>query len=113
MIRFNEAQLEQAFIDLLGQKEIPHFLGNSISRTDDEVLIEEDLKAFLLSQYKNENLTEKEADQIIRQLKSLPASDLYESNKTIMKFISDGFSFKRENHKQKDIWIYLIDYSEN
>jgi len=71
------------------------------------------LKTFFLSQYKNENLTEKEADQIIRKLKSFPASDLYESNKAIMKFISDGFTFKREDRSKKDIWIYLIDYSEN
>lgn len=112
-MKFSEAKLEQAFIDLLGQEDIPHFSGNSISRTDDEVLIEEDLRAFLLSQYEDEDLTEKEADQIIRHLKSFPASDLYESNKTIMKYISDGFAFKREDRSKKDIWIYLIDYSEN
>jgi type I restriction enzyme, R subunit len=112
-MKFTEAQLEKAFINLLGQENIPHFLGNSISRTDDEVLIEEDLTAFLLSQYKNEYLTEKEAELIVRELKSFPSSDLYESNKAIMKIISDGFAFKREDRSQKDIWIYLIDYSEN
>jgi len=112
MNKFTEAQLEQSFIDLLGQKDILHFTGDSISRTDDEVLIEEDLRTFLLTQYKAENLTEKEADQIIRQLKLYPASDLYESNKAIMKVISDGFAFKREDRSKKDIWIYLIDYSE-
>ena len=26
--------------------------------------------------------------------------------------ISDGFALKREDRSQKDIWIYLIDYSE-
>src|SRR5690606_40692999 len=41
-----------------------------------------------------------------------PASDLYESNKTFMKKLSDGFAFKREDRSQKDIWIYLIDYSK-
>ena len=29
-----------------------------------------------------------------------------------MKLISDGFALKREDRSQKDIWIYLIDYSE-
>ena len=29
-----------------------------------------------------------------------------------MKLVADGFSFKREDRSQKDIWIYLIDYSE-
>ena len=30
-MKFTEAQLEQAFIDLLGEQEIPHVLGNTIA----------------------------------------------------------------------------------
>ena len=111
-MKFTEAQLEQAFIELLGQEAIPHVLGGDITRSEDEVLIKEDLKAFLLNQYKADELTESEADQIIRQLEVFSSSDLYESNKAIMKLISDGFALKREDRSQKDIWIYLIDYSE-
>jgi type I restriction enzyme, R subunit len=111
-MKFNEAQLEQAFIELLGQEDIPHVLGGDITRSEEEVLIKEDLKAFLLNQYKADKLTESEADQIIRQLEVFSSSDLYESNKAIMKLISDGFALKREDRSQKDIWIYLIDYSE-
>src|SRR5690606_7580821 len=48
---------------------------------------------------------------IALQLKSLPASDLYESNKTILRWLSDGFILKREDRAQKDIHIELIDYS--
>ena len=111
-MKFTEAQLEQAFIELLGQEDIPHVLGGDIVRSEEQVLIKEDLKAFLLNQYKADNLTESEADQIIRQLEVFSSSDLYESNKAIMKLISDGFALKREDRSKKDIWIYLIDYSE-
>ncbi|WP_299059204.1 type I restriction endonuclease subunit R [uncultured Polaribacter sp.] len=111
-MKFTEYQLEKAFIELLQTEEIPHVNGATISRDIQEVLIEEDLKSFLLAQYKNEKLTEIEANQIIRKLKTFSASDLYESNKSIMKLVADGFSFKREDRSQKDIWIYLIDYSE-
>ncbi len=111
MSKFTEAKLEQAFIELLGNEDFPHFLGNTIARTEDEVLIETDLKNYLLSQYKQENLTETEAQSIILQLKTLSSADLYESNKKIMQMFADGFSFKREDRSQKDIWIYLIDYS--
>ncbi|MCH2231880.1 MAG: type I restriction endonuclease subunit R [Crocinitomicaceae bacterium] len=111
-MKFTEAQLEQAFIELLGQEDIPHVLGGDIARSEEEVLIKEDLKAFLLNQYKADKLTESEADQIIRQLEVFSSSDLYESNKAIMKLISDGFALKREDRSQKDIWIYLIDYSK-
>jgi len=112
-MKFSEAQLEQAFIELLGQEEIPHVLGGDIVRSEEEVLLKEDLKGFLLNQYKSDNLTESEADQIIRQLEVFSSSDLYESNKAIMKMISDGFALKREDRSQKDIWVYLIDYNES
>lgn len=111
-MKFTEAQLEQAFIELLGQEGILHVLGEEIVRSEDEVLIKSDLKLFLLDQYKADNLTEPEADQIIRQIEVYSSLDLYESNKAIMKLVSDGFAFKREDRSQKDIWVYLIDYSE-
>jgi type I restriction enzyme R subunit len=110
-MKFTEEKLEQAFIQLLGEQNIPHVPGSNISRNPDEVLIEEDLKAFLLNKYQNENFTEHEADQIILQLKSYAASDLYKSNKAIMKLVSDGFILKREDHTQKDLYIQLIDYN--
>ena len=112
-MKFTESQLEQAFIELLGQEDIPHVLGGDISRSEEEVLIKEDLKDFLLSQYKADNLTAVEADQIIKRLEIYSSSDLYESNKAIMKLVSDGFTLKREDRSQKDIWIYLIDYTES
>ncbi|MCW5516926.1 type I restriction endonuclease subunit R [Muriicola sp. Z0-33] len=111
-MKFTEAQLEQAFIDLLAEQEIPHVIGNTITRELDEVLILDDLKVFLLDHYNKEKLTETEVHQIIRELQVLPASDLYESNKTFMTKLSNGFKFKREDRSQKDIWIYLIDFSK-
>lgn len=111
MGKFTEAKLEEAFIELLGNENFPHFLGNTIVRNPDEVLIEDDLIAFLLNQYNKERLTNTEAKSIALQLKTLSSSDLYESNKTIMQWLSDGFSFKRDDPNSKDIWIYLIDYS--
>lgn len=112
MSKFTEAKLEQAFIELLENEGFPHCLGDTISRADDEVLIEEDLFDFLLSKYKKEQLTKTEAQSIILQLKKLSSADLYESNKTIMQMLADGFPLKREDRSQKDIWIYLIDYSK-
>jgi type I restriction enzyme R subunit len=100
-MKFTEYQLEKAFIELLQSEDIPHVNGATISRDIQEVLIEEDLKTFLLSKYKNEKLTDVEVERIVRQLKTYSASDLYESNKSIMKLVADGFSFKREDRSQK------------
>lgn len=109
---FTESQLEQAFIDLLSQEHIPHLLGDKIERAPDEVLMKGELRSFLLKQYEKDAITDAEVDGIIRDLVKYPASDLYESNKAIMKKISDGFLLKREDRSKKDLFIQLIDYSE-
>ncbi len=45
-MKFTEEKLEQAFTELLENEGYPHYLGSTISRADDEVLIEEDLPIF-------------------------------------------------------------------
>ncbi len=111
-MKFTEAKLEQAFTELLKNEGYPHFVGSSLVRiSEDEVLIEEDLKNYLLNRYQNAKLTETEAQSIILQLKSFSSADLYESNKKIMQWLADGFILKREDRSQKDIHISLIDYA--
>jgi type I restriction enzyme R subunit len=109
-MKFTEEKLEKAFTELLGQEGFPHHLGLTIARKPEEVLIEEDLQNFLLTQYASQGITLTEIKSIILQLKSLSASDLYESNKTFLKMLSDGFILKREDRNKKDIYIQLIDY---
>ena len=110
-MKFTEEKLEKTFTELLGQEGFSHHLGITIARKPDEVLIEEDLQNFLLTQYASQGITENEIKSIILQLKSLPSTDLYESNKTFLKMLSDGFILKREDRKQKDIYIQLINYA--
>ncbi len=110
-MKFTEEKLEKAFTELLGQEGFPHHLGITIARKPDEVLIEEDLQNFLLTQHAGQGITVNETKSIILQLKSLSASDLYESNKTFLKMLSDGFILKREDRNQKDIYIQLINYA--
>jgi type I restriction enzyme R subunit len=110
-MKFTEEKLEKAFTELLEVEGFPHHLGNSIIRSVDDVIIESDLLNYLLTKYTSQNLTQSEAKSIILQLRSLPSCDLYESNKTILRWLSDGFILKREDRYQKDIHIELIDYN--
>ena len=110
-MKFTEEKLEKAFTELLANEGFPHHLGNSLIRGTEEVIIEQDLINYLLSKYATKQLTLTEAKSIVLQLKTLPASDLYESNKTILRWLSDGFILKREDRSQKDIHIELIDYN--
>lgn len=111
-MKFTEAHLETVFADQLEQEGYTHQLGNTIPRKEEEVLIEEDLRNFLMETYRKEGITKIEVASILLKLKTLPASDLYESNKAFMRMLADGFPLKREDRSQKDIWIYLIDYSK-
>ncbi|NQT70245.1 MAG: DEAD/DEAH box helicase family protein, partial [Desulfobacteraceae bacterium] len=111
-MKFTEAKLELAIIELLKNEGYPHVSGETINREPGEVLIKEDLQQFLAGQYAGDNITANEIDSIIRKLETLPASDLYESNKAIMKMVADGLLLKREDRSQKDLYIQLIDYSD-
>ena len=111
-MKFTEAQLESAIIELLGVEGYPHVLGEAIARQPQEVLIKSDLRAFLTKRYAAEHITLQEIEAVIKQLEAYSAADLYESNKSIMKLVSDGFLLKREDRSQKDLYIQLLDYSE-
>jgi type I restriction enzyme R subunit len=115
-MKFTEAKLEQAIIELLGEQGYPHLNGSELPRGHSEVLIKDDLRAFLSKRYQHAGITDGEINSIIRQLETLPASDLYDSNKTFCKWLSDGFLLKRESGStagsasQKDLYIQLVDY---
>ncbi|GAA4764564.1 MULTISPECIES: type I restriction endonuclease subunit R [Flavobacterium] len=127
-MKFTEAQLEQAFIDLLQDENMTHLVGNEVRKAEsdtvqeppaqyghiatEKVLIENDLEAYLQHQYAADNITSGEIQSIIRELEKLPASDLYESNKQFMNQLSNGFVLKREDRSQKDIFIQFVDFSE-
>jgi type I restriction enzyme R subunit len=110
-MKFTEERLEQAIISLLEEAGYPHVLGQDIDREPEAVLIKYDLESFLSRQYKKDGITPGEIDSIIRDLETFSSFDLYESNKAIMKKVSDGFLLKREDRSQKDLYIRLIDYS--
>jgi type I restriction enzyme R subunit len=115
-MNFTEAQLEAAIIELLGEQGYPHLTGEQIVRGPADVLIKDDLRHYLVAKYAAENITDSEVESIVKQLDTLPASDLYESNKIFCKWLSDGFLLKREAVKghehlsKKDLYIQLIDY---
>ncbi|QDV63176.1 type I restriction endonuclease subunit R [Crateriforma conspicua] len=112
-MKYTEAKLEEAIISLLGDQGYPHTLGNELDREPSDVLFRSDLRDYLSKRYAADNITAGEIDSILRQLDALNAADLYDSNKTICKWVSDGFLLKREDRDQKDLYIQLIDYSES
>jgi type I restriction enzyme R subunit len=109
-MKFTEAKLEQAFIDLLDKEGFAYLAGGDIKRDSDEVLLKADLIEFLSNKYSADDITLEEIDRIIKDLEAFTELDLYASNKAIMSMISNGFIFKRDDASKKDLFINLIDY---
>jgi len=118
-VKFTEAKLEQAVIELFEAEGYKHLTGEQIHKEMSDVLLRDDLKQYLLNRYSDEDITLNEIDAIIRKLELYPSSALYESNKEIIKLIADGFLLKRDlsavpaqagDRSRKDLYIQLIDY---
>lgn len=108
---FSEEILEQAVVELFEAQKVPHVHGDSIHKEISDVLLKDDLRNYLLNKYEQDDITIQEIDSIIRSLEIFPSSALYESNKSIMKMISDGFTIKREDRNKKDLYIQIIDFN--
>jgi len=111
-MKYTEAKLEEAVIELLIKEGFEYVKGEDILRDPEEVLLKDEIKAFLNKRYAADNITDSEVNAVVRKLEIPSVADLYESNKTILKWISDGFIMKRENHKDKDLYIQFIDYDK-
>ncbi|UUV20892.1 type I restriction endonuclease subunit R [Paenimyroides aestuarii] len=107
-MKYTESQLEQAFISLLETEGYQYINGKELVRpSNQEVLINDDLRAFLLGRYSD--LEEIELESIINEIAFQSASNLYESNKYICKLLADGLVFKRNDPSKKDVHIRYID----
>ena len=105
---FNEHALERSIIELLQNKGYIHQTGSELLREKSEVLIVDDLKEYLRTQYASAALTESEIDGIILSLRTVGGT-LYESNKAVLSMIIDGFVFNREDRNKKDVFIELTE----
>ena len=110
MRRFNEASLEQVVIERLEENGFIYVYGEEIEREATDVLIRKDLISYLKKQYPE--LTEAERARFIKTLDNYSAGEsaLYDSNRDIMRLISNGVMFRRDNPQDKDVFIRLLDY---
>jgi type I restriction enzyme R subunit len=109
-MKFTEEALEKAVIQLFEAENYTHKNGMHIHKEISDVLLRDDIKAYLRNRYTSDDITANEIESIIRQMDVLPSSALYDSNKAIIKMISDGFVFKREDRSKKDLFIQLLDF---
>ncbi|EGV7878780.1 type I restriction endonuclease, partial [Enterococcus faecium] len=106
MPKFDEAQLEQAIIELFVKNGYDYVSGESIHRKYDEVLLFDDLKSFMLSKYPD--LNGKELEIITNKLKFVPTSPLYIGNRQAFFLVNEGFDLARDDTSKPPIHIDFI-----
>ena len=110
-MQFTEHSLELSIMELFENEGYTHQTGKNIHREKTDVLLPELLSAFLLHRYVADGITESEIATIITQLKNISGSD-YDANRRMLDLICNGFTFRREDKNQKDLFIQLIDFEE-
>lgn len=111
MTLFNESSLENAIMELF-EKEIhyTHCLGEQLHKNLSEVILIEDLEAYLRSAYLD--ITKGEIDRATLILKSPVSGSLYDENCRVFGMIVDGFALKRDDVKQPPLWIRPVNFEK-
>ena len=109
---FSEAVLEQAIIDKFTEQGYDYVSGDNLHRELTDVLIEEDLSAFLKAKYAPHGITDSEIQSIIRSLRYASASPAYSANRAMFSRMVEGETFIREDRNAKDFHLRLIDFDE-
>lgn len=71
---FQEADLENYIVDLIKNKGYEYVHGDNLNRQYENVLLEDDLKAFLSKKYAVNGITTGEIDRIIMSLKTVSSA---------------------------------------
>lgn len=108
--KFTEEELEKAIIYLFEAEGYEYVLGNNIRRRYDDIILEDDLRNFILQKYPNESLTELELSTIINKLKSISSTPLYSGSREAFLLINEGFNLEREDKSKLSLHISYIDF---
>lgn len=107
---FTEAQLEAAIIALFEQQGYTYVPGETIHRKYEDILLLDDLRAFLSVRYASANLSETELQKIINQIALIPATPLYSGNRDTFWLINEGFDLLRDDASKVALHVDYIDF---
>lgn len=108
--KFTEDQLEQAIIQLFCDQGYGYINGESIHRKFGDVLLEDEIEAYLQRRYASDNLSPNEIKTIINNLKFISDSPLYEGNRETYWLLNEGFDMPREDAGKTALHVEYIDF---
>lgn len=110
MQHFNEHTLEMAIMELLEKEGYIYTSGEDIHKELSDVLLRDDLRAYLKGRYAEQEITSLEVERIIARLTANGDGSLYENNVHTYRLITEGFAIKREDTSKSDLFIEPIDF---
>ena len=111
MTQFNEHALEMAIMELFEKEGYIYASGEEVHKELSDVLLRDDLRAYLRDRYAEQGITSIEVESVIARLTANVGSSLYENNVHTYRLITEGFSIKREDASIADLFIEPIDFS--
>ena len=109
MPHFNEHALEMAIMELFQQEDYLYTNGEQVHKEVNDVLLRDDLRMYLRSRY--EDMTTLEVESAIARLTARVGFSDYENNVATYRLITEGFSLKREDASQPDLFVEPIDFT--
>ena len=108
--KFTEAELERAIIEIFKQQGYQYVPGKNIHRKYDDILLVDDLKAYISERYASESISDSEMKKIVNQIALIPATPLYNGNRETFWLVNEGFDLVRDDISKVALHIDYIDY---
>lgn len=112
MPHFNEHALEMSIMELFQQEGYIYTNGEEIHKEVSDVLLRDDLRAYLRGRYGEAGITPLEIERAVAKLTANVGFSLYENNLHTYRLMVEGFSLKRDDSSQPDLYVEPIDFGE-
>ena len=112
MSHFNEHALEMGIMELFEQQGYSHQSGETIHKELSDVLLRDDLKLYLMDRYGAEGITPLEIERVMAKLTADNGAPLYLQNAQTYRLMTEGFTIKREDASQPDLFVEVIDFKD-
>lgn len=109
---FNEHALEMSIMELFQQEGYIYTNGEEIHKEVSDVLLRDDLRAYLRGRYGEAGITPLEIERAVAKLTANVGFSLYENNLYTYRLMVEGFSLKRDDSSLPDLYVEPIDFGE-
>ena len=110
MAFFNEHALEMSIMELFQQEGYIYTNGEEIHKEVSDVLLRDDLRAYLRGRYDEAGITPLEIERAVAKLTANVGFSLYENNLHTYRLMVEGFSLKRDDSSLPDLYVEPIDF---